>query len=76
MGLSVPRDLSVIGFDNIAASAYAPPGLTTFDARIRTSAREIANMLVTAIQDRPLKSLTRLVRPELVLRASHGPAPT
>lgn len=76
MGLSVPRDLSVIGFDNIAASAYAPPGLTTFDARIRTSAREIANMLVSAIQDRPLKPLTRLVRPELVLRASHGPAPT
>jgi len=27
-GLSVPRDLSVIGFDNVVASAYAPPGLT------------------------------------------------
>lgn len=76
MGLSVPRDLSVIGFDNITASAYAPPGLTTFDARIRTSARDIAHMLVTAIQDRPQKPLTKLVRPELVLRASHGPAPT
>lgn len=76
MGLSVPDDLSVIGFDNITASAYAPPGLTTFDARIRTSAREIANMLVTVIQDRPQKPITRLVRPELVLRASHGPAPT
>jgi Transcriptional regulators len=76
MGLNVPRDLSVIGFDNITASAYAPPGLTTFDARIRTSAREIAHMLVTAIQDRPKEPITRLVRPELVLRASHGPAPT
>jgi LacI family transcriptional regulator len=76
MGLSVPRDLSVIGFDNITASAYAPPGLTTFDARIRTSARDIAHMLVTAIEDRPITPLTRLVRPELVLRASHGPAPT
>ena len=40
-GLSIPRDLSVIGFDNIAASAYAPPGLTTFDAAIREAAREI-----------------------------------
>ncbi|MBL8591375.1 MAG: LacI family DNA-binding transcriptional regulator, partial [Devosia sp.] len=24
-GLSIPRDLSVVGFDNITASAYAPP---------------------------------------------------
>ena len=32
-GLSIPRDLSVVGFDNITASAYAPPGLTTFEAR-------------------------------------------
>lgn len=74
-GLTVPRDLSVIGFDNIAASAYAPPGLTTFDASIRQSAREIADMLLTVVADRPATPLTRLVRPTLVARASHGPAP-
>ncbi|TIX22497.1 substrate-binding domain-containing protein, partial [Mesorhizobium sp.] len=74
-GLSVPRDLSVIGFDNIAASAYAPPGLTTFDASIRQCAREIADMLLTIIADRPAEPLTRLIRPTLVARASHGSAP-
>ncbi|HEY8596123.1 MAG TPA: substrate-binding domain-containing protein [Devosiaceae bacterium] len=74
-GISIPRDLSVVGFDNLATAAYAPPGLTTFDARIRDCAREIAGMLTTVIQDRPSKPLTRLVRPKLVLRASHGPAP-
>lgn len=74
-GLSIPNDLSVVGFDNIAAAAYAPPGLTTFDASIRQCAREIAEMLLTAIEEKPKKPLTRLLRPTLTLRASHGPAP-
>ncbi|TIV63961.1 MAG: LacI family transcriptional regulator, partial [Mesorhizobium sp.] len=74
-GLTVPRDLSVIGFDNVVASAYAPPGLTTFDASIRQCAREIADMLLTVIADKRAEPLTRLIRPTLVSRASHGPAP-
>jgi LacI family transcriptional regulator len=74
-GLSIPRDLSVIGFDNIAAAAYAPPGLTTFDASIRQCAREIAEMLLAIITERSREPLTRLIRPTLVARASHGLAP-
>ena len=72
-GLSIPGDLSVVGFDNLAASAYAPPGLTTFDAGIRRAAREIAGMLVQVIENRPEPPLTRLIRPTLVARGSHGP---
>jgi LacI family transcriptional regulator len=74
-GLSIPRDLSVVGFDNITASAYAPPGLTTFEARAREAAREIAHMLVEIITKKPAKPLTRLIRPALVARGSHGAAP-
>jgi LacI family transcriptional regulator len=74
-GLSIPRDLSVVGFDNITAAAYAPPGLTTFEARTRDSAREIAHMLVEIIEKKAAAPLTRLIEPKLVTRASHGPAP-
>lgn len=74
-GLRVPRDLSVVGFDNVPAAAYAPPGLTTFDARTRESAKEIGEMLVSVIEGRAAAPLQRLVRPEPVLRGSHGPAP-
>lgn len=74
-GLQAPRDLSVVGFDNIVAAAYAPPGLTTFDASIRQCAREIAEMLLTVIVERPKNPLTRLIKPKLILRASHGAAP-
>lgn len=75
-GLSIPRDLSVVGFDNITAAAYAPPGLTTFEARTRESAGEIAGMLVEVIEKKPDEPPTRLIRPTLVARASHGPAPS
>ena len=74
-GLSVPRDLSVVGFDNITAAAYAPPGLTTFEARTRESAREIAGMLVGVIEKKPAASVTRLIAPKLIARSSHGPVP-
>ncbi len=74
-GLVVPRDLSVVGFDNTPPAAFAPPGLTTFDARIGACAAEIAEILVTLIRDRPAEPPTRLIRAKPVLRASHGPAP-
>ncbi len=75
IGLSIPRDLSVIGFDNIAAAAYAPPGLTTFDASIRECSREAAAMLVDIIENPGHPPRNKLVRPVLTARASHGPAP-
>lgn len=74
-GLSIPRDLSVVGFDNIVASAYVSPGLTTFDADTHASARAIAEMIVAAIEGRAKAPQQRLTYPRLVLRASHGPAP-
>jgi LacI family transcriptional regulator len=74
-GLSIPRDLSVIGFDNIVASAYAPPGLTTFDASIREASRALGEMLVKVIRERPQQNQTKLFKPRLVARASHGQSP-
>lgn len=75
LGLSVPKDLSVVGFDNVAAAAFVRPGLTTFDQDIRASATHLSEMLITIIKDRPDEPLTHLIRPKLVARASHGPAP-
>lgn len=76
MGLSVPGDLSVIGFDNIASAAHARPALTTFDSDTLTSARTLAEMLVARLKDLSAPPDHRLVRPRLMLRQSHGPAPT
>ena len=75
LGLSVPADLSVTGFDDIPAAAHVSPGLTTFDGRIGDCAREIAAMALRAIENPAAPPETRLIRPALVLRGSHGPAP-
>jgi LacI family transcriptional regulator len=75
LGLSVPGDLSVIGFDNIAPAAHARPGLTTFDSDTLASARDLAGMLVQRIATPEAPPVHRLVLPRLVLRESHGPAP-
>ncbi len=76
LSLSVPTDLSVIGFDNIASAALARPGLTTFDSDTHEAAKDSARMLVARIRDPQTPPMKRLVRPRLVLRASHGTAPT
>lgn len=75
-GIGVPDQLSVIGFDNVTTSAFVRPGLTTFDQDIRNSALRLAGMLMTAIRDRPETAITELIRPKLIVRASHGPAPS
>jgi len=74
-GFQIPRDISVVGFDNTLASGVAAPGLTTFDALTRQAAREIAEMLIQVIEERPQEPLTRLIKPVLIPRSSHGPAP-
>lgn len=74
LGLAVPDALSVIGFDNTPEAPHARPGLTTFDAEIRGCAEAMAAMLAAVIADPTTPPATRLVRPTLVPRGSHGPA--
>ncbi len=74
-GLDVPGDLSVIGYDNIPSAARVTPGLTTFDASIAASATALAEMLLARIAAPDAPHETRLLKPQLVLRQSHGTAP-
>ncbi len=74
MGLSVPEDLSVIGFDNIPAAEFAPPGLTTFDQHIRQSAESLAAVVDDALVRNESRQ-QKLVQPTLIKRGSHGPVP-
>lgn len=75
MGLGIPNDLSVIGFDNTASAAHVSPGLTTFDNCTVEGGRMAAAMLMERIASGS-NYLPRhmLIHPELILRGSHGPA--
>lgn len=50
-GLAVPRDVAVIGFDNIEEAQYAVPSLTTVDPGRAEIARRAVDILVARIRE-------------------------
>jgi LacI family transcriptional regulator len=70
LGLDVPEDLSVIGFDNIPESALSTPPLTTIDQSIQEMGSEAARLLIELINE-PAREPAHLTLPtKLVVRQS------
>ncbi|MGH8855368.1 MAG: LacI family DNA-binding transcriptional regulator, partial [Telluria sp.] len=69
LGLSIPRDLSVVGFDNIPYGKYVTPALTTVDLQSERMGATAMLKLLTVIRGEPVERLTKIA-PQLVLRAS------
>ena len=70
LGVAVPRQLSVIGFDDIEESQYAEPPLTTV-SQPRTAQGETAiSLLTTLMEGKPLIHRSYLLETELILRQS------
>ena len=72
MGLSIPADVSIIGFDNIPEAAQAEPGLTTIDQSIQEMGRIATQILVRLIEGETLEDKTVKTSTRLVLRESCG----
>ncbi|GAB4573427.1 MAG: LacI family DNA-binding transcriptional regulator [Anaerolineae bacterium] len=75
-GLSVPEDLSIIGFDDLPHAAYSTPALTTVRQPVQETARIIAGLLVDLIAGRASVDATNeimLVPPELMIRETTAP---
>lgn len=68
MGLRIPDDLSVIGFDNITESKYM--GLTTVDQFISEMGYVATHMLIKIINGIPLDDQTYRMQTQLVIRNS------
>jgi DNA-binding LacI/PurR family transcriptional regulator len=73
LGLSVPADLSVTGFDDIPEAAVADPPLTTARQPLVEKGRVAGGLLMELARGRQPKDVGLPV--ELVTRASTGPAP-
>lgn len=77
VGLSVPSNVSVVGFDDIQSAAYSTPSLTTVRQPLTEMGRRGAQILLERIANRESPYPAEIVMaPELVVRESTGPAPT
>jgi LacI family transcriptional regulator len=70
LGLRVPEDLSVVGFDNIPESALCVPPLTTVNQPIRTMGERAVDLLIRLIRGQPVERTHFTLATELVVRGS------
>lgn len=75
LGLRVPEDFSVVGFDDSSLIAFVDPPLTTVRQPVPAMGAAAVSALVDAIAGQPVPPMEYLFKPELVLRSSTGPAP-
>ena len=73
-GLTVPGDVSVVGFDDSALMNATDPPLTTVRQPIEPMGRMIIELLVGQIRGTSVVTDEYLFEPELVVRGSTGPA--
>jgi DNA-binding LacI/PurR family transcriptional regulator len=73
-GLAVPRDISVIGIDDLEFSAYFSPRLTTIRQPLTLMGETAATALLRQIRGEEVPEET-VLQPVLVARESTGPVP-
>lgn len=73
LGLRVPEDVSVVGYDNLPVTEWMAPALTTVDQPLRSMAATATQMLVALArgQEPPLRRVD--LATELIVRASTAP---
>ena len=73
LGLRVPEDLSLVGYDDIPLAKWVSPRLTTIRQPLRRMAEE-ATRLVIRMSEAPLESVPRMdLATNLVVRESTAP---
>ena len=72
MGLSVPKDVSVTGFDDIWLGAHMTPGLTTIRTPQREMGRRAGRYLLSVLSGEE-PALPRPLETELIVRGSTAP---
>ncbi|MDK1474068.1 LacI family DNA-binding transcriptional regulator [Streptomyces sp. 549] len=74
-GLKVPRDLSVVGYDDSELIAFTDPPLTTVRQPVRAMATAAVQSLLEEIGGSPVPHTEFVFQPELVVRGSTTQAP-
>jgi DNA-binding LacI/PurR family transcriptional regulator len=74
LGVRVPEELSLVGFDNSMLARLRALWLTSVDGAAQEMGRQAARMLLARIERPDAPGETRLTPPRLEVRGSSGPA--
>jgi LacI family transcriptional regulator len=70
LGIRVPEELSVVGFDNVPEAALATPPLTTVEQPIREMGRRATGLLIDLVDQKRVASTHVTLATRLVIRQS------
>jgi DNA-binding LacI/PurR family transcriptional regulator len=70
LGIQVPQDLSIIGFDDITMAGWPGYSLTTIRQPVEQMVEATIQVLMDAIRSPETETVTEVVAPSLVVRAS------
>lgn len=73
LGIAVPKQLSVMGFDDVELAQYVTPPLTTMHQPKLRLGELAMHMLLDLVEGKPVHN--QVLSTELVVRASTGPVP-
>lgn len=72
-GLEVPRDISLVGFDDVLIARYLRPRLTTIRYPVTAMAAQAASLAIALANQETLPAVTNMFSPTLVQRHSVRP---
>ncbi len=75
LGLEVPKDLSVIGYDNLTIDTFTVPRMTSVSQQSVRIGRDMMSRLAERIAHPEIEPLVRTYPQELIVRESTGPVP-
>lgn len=70
MGVNIPRDVGIVGFDNIPSSLYVDPPLTTVDMRSEDLGEAAMRQVLANLATFPERGGNILLEPRLLIRQS------
>jgi LacI family transcriptional regulator len=70
LGLRIPQDVSLVGYNNTALAALAPVQLTSVDQAGHTMGSTAARMLIERVEGRRDRAMQTTMTPRLVVRGS------
>jgi len=69
-GLKVPRDFSVVGYDNAALARLGLISLTTIEQPLAESGADAVRLLIERVEGERTRPVTHIMEPALVIRGS------